>query len=420
MQACLRRDETQRPTAEQLLQHPWLQDDCDVSDAPFDDTIVQRLQRYGLYGRFRQVALRALIGSLAEGGASAGAGAAGASSSQTAAPQLAVMRAAFERLDRDGDGRVTYAEVSWRGSRMGGAAAPAAASGPPTRPHATSCPPPATLPASTQLRDALQDPGHFKLSAGEVEQLLGQVSLASDGTIAWEEWVAAMADWRVVSELGGRAGGPGGGQTCSAGRGQGMPGWPTRGADPASLACPPTPRCSPQLQGSEDWDRLVGRAFASLDPNGDGVISAEELEALLCGPTGCEVRCAGCSLGARRRGACARRLRVCSRRRSCPPRPAPRARLPHLTPVSSHTSHPCTPPPSLQFPDEVEAALREADRDHDGTISEQDFRAFLDAATDDRLDLFDARVSRDGAGSGSDGSGSDAPGKSGGPGPADG
>lgn len=60
----------------------------------------------------------------------------------------------------------------------------------------------------------------------------------------------------------------------------------------------------------------------------------------------------------------------------------------------------------------MEAALREADADHDGTISEQDFRSFLAAATDDRLDLFDARVSRDGAASGSDSSsGSDSPGE---------
>lgn len=47
----------------------------------------------------------------------------------------------------------------------------------------------------------------------------------------------------------------------------------------------------------------------------------------------------------------------------------------------------------------MEAALREADRDHDGVVSEQDFREFLAAATDDKLNLFEARVSRDGSGS---------------------
>ena len=55
VQACLQRDEKARPTAEQLLEHPWLQDEVEVSDAPFDDTIVQRLQRFGLYGRWAAV-----------------------------------------------------------------------------------------------------------------------------------------------------------------------------------------------------------------------------------------------------------------------------------------------------------------------------------------------------------------------------
>lgn len=44
-----------------------------------------------------------------------------------------------------------------------------------------------------------------------------------------------------------------------------------------------------QFQGTRDWDSLIKRAFASMDPNGDGVISAEELEQLLCGEEGCEV-----------------------------------------------------------------------------------------------------------------------------------
>jgi len=40
-----------RPPASQLLLCTLLQDEAEISDAPFDDTIVQRLQRYGLYGR---------------------------------------------------------------------------------------------------------------------------------------------------------------------------------------------------------------------------------------------------------------------------------------------------------------------------------------------------------------------------------
>lgn len=238
IQACLQRDEKKRPTAEQLLDHPWLQDELAVSDVPFSDTIVQRLQRFGLYGRFRQLALKALVRNVAD-----------------SKEQFSDMRAAFQALDMNSDGQVTY----------------------------------------TELKDALQS-GKFDLSGQEVEQLLEQVDQNNNGLIDFEEWVAAMADWRSVKE-------------------------------------------------SRDWEALVARAFRSMDPNDDGVITAEELEVLLCGEDGCEV------------------------------------------------------------PDVVDAALREADANHDGKLDLADFKSFLESKTDDSLSLFDSRVSRDG--SGSDGSGSE-------------
>ena len=34
----------------------------------------------------------------------------------------------------------------------------------------------------------------------------------------------------------------------------------------------------------------MGRAFASIDRNGDGLLSAGDIEQLLCGNDGCEVR----------------------------------------------------------------------------------------------------------------------------------
>lgn len=66
----LTRDPLQRPTAAELLKHPWLSaavtslDDSDSSSSssssvpstrPLDDSLVQRLQRYGTYGRLKQV-----------------------------------------------------------------------------------------------------------------------------------------------------------------------------------------------------------------------------------------------------------------------------------------------------------------------------------------------------------------------------
>ena len=59
-----------------------------------------------------------------------------------------------------------------------------------------------------QLKAALQD-GHYNLSASEAEQLLEQVDLQHRGLIDFEEWAAAMADWRSVSSGRMRRGGLG-------------------------------------------------------------------------------------------------------------------------------------------------------------------------------------------------------------------
>ena len=55
----------------------------------------------------------------------------------------------------------------------------------------------------------------------------------------------------------------------------------------------PTTTLCPLLQikaSGADWDRYVASAFASLDTDDDGVITAQALEQLLCGEDGCEVR----------------------------------------------------------------------------------------------------------------------------------
>ena len=89
-------------------------------------------------------------------------------------------------------------------------------------------------------------------------------------------------------------------------------------------ACVPPVPCRPpvQLQSTGEWDSLVSRAFASMDPNGDGLLSAGELEALLCGEDGCEVR-----PGSRAAQAAAvQRCAHCRRQGARPPRPRPLSR----------------------------------------------------------------------------------------------
>lgn len=106
----------------QALRHPWLSelesesdtasspssgesegDDARGSGAagraasPFLDSVVQRLQRFGTYGRLKQIALRRV--------ANAAMTVAGDSA------MLAEIRAAFEAMDTAGDGRVPYGAV---------------------------------------------------------------------------------------------------------------------------------------------------------------------------------------------------------------------------------------------------------------------------------------------------------------------
>eukprot|EP00887_Chlorella_sp_A99_P001826 scaffold19.g1826.t1 len=106
-----------------------------------------------------------------------------------------------------------------------------------------------------------------------------------------------------------------------------------------------------EVRSTRDWDRLMTDIFKSIDQGDDGALGPEDLERLLCGEEGCA------------------------------------------------------------FPDEVDAALREADTDHDRVVSLDEFKAFLGAAQDDALELFDARLRS--SGSGSSGSGSDGEGGSG-------
>lgn len=45
-----------------------------------------------------------------------------------------------------------------------------------------------------------------------------------------------------------------------------------------------------QIQDSAEWEALVARAFDALDKDHSGRIGLLELEELLCGQEGCEVR----------------------------------------------------------------------------------------------------------------------------------
>lgn len=69
--ALLQRDPDQRATAHAALQHPWLQQLQGGTARRLEDTVVQRLQRFGTFGRFKQQALRVVARHMATSGAAA-------------------------------------------------------------------------------------------------------------------------------------------------------------------------------------------------------------------------------------------------------------------------------------------------------------------------------------------------------------
>jgi hypothetical protein len=101
----------------------------------------------------------------------------------------------------------------------------------------------------------------------------------------------------------------------------------------------------PQIRSSTDWNAVVEEAFKSLLTDPQGRLTPADLELLLCGAEGCEVE------------------------------------------------------------DFVNAALREADVDHDGGLSLEEFRALVSGRHESSLDLFEARL----AGPRADGAAASAP-----------
>ncbi|PSC75499.1 hypothetical protein C2E20_0993 [Micractinium conductrix] len=141
----LDRDQERRPTAKEALKHRWLQDaegSADGEDVPLNRGIVQRLQRFGTYGRLKQVALRTVANHI-----------------PTDSTTIADLRGIFLELDPSDSGRVPY----------------------------------------TRLQQELED-GTYTVSSAEARQLLGQLAMTEDGSITFTEWVAALMDWSKMYE----------------------------------------------------------------------------------------------------------------------------------------------------------------------------------------------------------------------------
>lgn len=138
----LQHDPELRPTAEEALQHHWIQ--SDASDEPFSSSLVQRLQRFGSYNRFKQVVLQAMVQEVID-------------TDHMLIPRD--LHDEFAKLDVDGDGTVSI----------------------------------------YVLRDKLQaEP--FSLSPQEVERLLKQIDTNDTDDVKYDEWLAAMLTWTSVQK----------------------------------------------------------------------------------------------------------------------------------------------------------------------------------------------------------------------------
>eukprot|EP00803_Ostreobium_quekettii_P004365 evm.model.scf_394.1 EVM.evm.TU.scf_394.1 scf_394:12902-20036(+) len=143
VKSLLQREPEKRPTAEQALEHEWLSEgEGGASTMPLNASLVQRLQRFGTYGRLKQAALRKVAEFVATDG------------------QLVEdLAKAFHLLDTSDTGRVSYTDIS------------------------------------NELRK-----GEFDLSDPEIDQLLAQMEVDADDCIDYPSWLAAVVDWRQIQD----------------------------------------------------------------------------------------------------------------------------------------------------------------------------------------------------------------------------
>jgi calcium-dependent protein kinase len=145
VQKMLQRDADDRPSAAECLQHEWIVS-LDEQQCRKQDTVVQRLQRFGTYGLLKQTALRKMA---------------------HVATHLNLSHALEQGMEDLGisalpDGRITKAD----------------------------------------LEHVLVQGGQFDLSPLEAEQLMAQVTCDQDDAIDPLDWCAAMTEWKAIRDTG--------------------------------------------------------------------------------------------------------------------------------------------------------------------------------------------------------------------------
>ncbi|KAE9608465.1 putative protein kinase CAMK-CDPK family [Lupinus albus] len=92
VQQMLEPDPKKRLTAEQVLEHPWLQNAKKAPNVPLGDIVRSRLKQFAVMNRFKKKALRVIVEYLS-------------------VEEVEIIKDIFTLMDTDNDGRVTFEEL---------------------------------------------------------------------------------------------------------------------------------------------------------------------------------------------------------------------------------------------------------------------------------------------------------------------
>ncbi|KAL3532193.1 hypothetical protein ACH5RR_005714 [Cinchona calisaya] len=94
------RDPRKRPTAHEVLCHPWVQVDGVAPDKPLDSAVLSRLTHFSAMNKFKKMALRVIAENLSE-------------------EEIAGLKKMFKMIDTDNSGQITFEELKAGLKRFG-------------------------------------------------------------------------------------------------------------------------------------------------------------------------------------------------------------------------------------------------------------------------------------------------------------
>ncbi|KAK9810447.1 hypothetical protein WJX72_010861 [[Myrmecia] bisecta] len=96
----LTRDPAKRPTAHDILQHPWLQQQGAAPDRPLDSVVITRMRKFAAMGKLKKAALLVIAKSLSES-------------------EISGLGQLFKSIDADSNGTITVDELRAALTKMG-------------------------------------------------------------------------------------------------------------------------------------------------------------------------------------------------------------------------------------------------------------------------------------------------------------